>query len=91
VTGSPSPSAFVAVAVSVWFVVGEAGESETVAVGSSPATVTGADVTGAEFPVPSLAVTRARTRSPSSPFPAVPRFSVEPVAPEMSAPFFVHW
>ena len=90
-TGSPSASARVAVAVSVWLVVGPAGLSPTVAVGAELATVAGEDVTGLLESRPSDAVARTRIWSPRSPLPAVARLSVEAVAPAMSTPFFVHW
>ena len=90
-TVSESASARVAVAVSVSLVPGEAVFRLTVALGAVLVTVTGDEVTGAEFAEPSSAVTRTRIRSPRSPLPAVPRFSVAEVAPAMSVPFFVHW
>ena len=58
------------------------------------ATVTGAEVTGAEFELPSLAVTRTRIRSPRLPLPPFAvwdRSSVDEVAPVMSVPFLDHW
>ena len=54
-------------------------------------TVTGLEVTGALVAWPSSTVTRTRIRSPLSPFPAVARFSVAPLAPEMSVPLRDHW
>ncbi len=54
-------------------------------------TVTGLEVTGALLALPSSTVARTRIRSPLSPLPAVPRFSVGPVAPEMSVPLRDHW
>ena len=71
--------------------VGLAGARPTVAVGAELATVTGSDVVGPELPSPSETETRTRIRSPSSPLPAVARFSVAPVAPAMSVPLRVHW
>ncbi len=86
-----SRSLFVAFAVSVAFVFGEWLSRATVAVGAVFCTVTGEEVMGEESSDPSFAVTRTRIRSPRSPLPAVPRFSVDEVAPPMSEPFFVHW
>ncbi len=93
-TVSPSTSALVAVAVSVSFVPGELVFRATVAVGAVLATVTGLEVTGAEFAEPSLAVTRTRIRSPRLPLPPFAvwdRSSVDEVAPVMSVPFLDHW
>ncbi len=90
-TASPSASAPEAVAVSVPFVVGEAGASDTVAVGGEFCTVTAADVDGADESVPSLATTRTSIPSFLSPLPACDRSSVAPVAPGMSLPFLRHW
>ena len=62
----------------------------TVALGAVLPTVTGEDVTGDEFAVPSLAVTRRRIRSPLSPRPATDMSRTAAVAPAMSVPFRVH-
>ncbi len=91
VTVSPSRSVFVAVAVSVAFVLGVWSLSATVALGAVFRMVTGDEVSGTEVSEASETVTRTRIRSPLSPFPAVARFRVGVVAPAISIPFFVHW
>ena len=70
---------------------GEDGLSETVAVGGAFVTVTGAEVAGALWSVPSLPTTRTAIASPRSPLPATPRSSEADVAPGISTPFFTHW
>ncbi|MBF4766143.1 hypothetical protein ISU07_23675, partial [Nocardioides islandensis] len=74
-TASPSASDFVAVAVTVWFVVGPVGDNTTVATGALLPTVT-ESLTVVPDRVPSLGVTSTRTTSPLSPLPTTPRFSV---------------
>src|SRR5215207_5006470 len=88
---APSGSAFVAVAVTVAFVVGLAGDRPTVADGAELITVTGSDVVGPELASPSETATRTRISSPSSPLPAVARVSVAAVAPTMSRSLRIHW
>jgi hypothetical protein len=75
VTVSPSASARVAVAVSVWLVFGEAGDRDTVAVGSEFATVA-ESLTVEPLAAPSPGVTSTETVSPLSPWPAPERSSV---------------
>jgi len=71
--------------VTVWPVVGEAGESVTVAVGALSATTAEA-VSTAPSAAPSFGVTSTETVWPRSPFPACERSSVAPVAPGTTAP-----
>ena len=87
---SPSASLWVAVAVTIALVSGEAGARPTVALGAELAIVTGLEVTAGLVAAPSLTVTRTRIRSPRLPLLAPLRSSVEPVAPAMSVPLRVH-
>ena len=85
-TGSPSASVFVVVALSVSFVFGPAGESATVADGVLFTTVA-VSVTGVPAAAPSVGVTMTVIVSPLSPCPAADRSSVAPVAPATTVPF----
>ena len=90
-TVSPSESAFVAVAVRTWFVVGAAGARETVAAGAVFAIATALEVSGEDDAPPSPPVTRTVSWSPLSPSPTWERSRVDPVAPARSAAFRRHW
>ncbi len=68
------------------FVVGEAGASETVAVGALFATVA-LSVAAEPSTLPSLGVTSTVTVSPASPWPACERSRAGPVAPATTEPF----
>jgi len=87
VTGSPSPSAFVAVAVRTSPVFGLAVSSATVAVGLWLTPTCAVSVAAALVAVPSSTVTETSIVSPSSPFPGCERSSVGPVAPATTTPF----
>ena len=91
VVASTSASETPAVAVSVSFVFGLAGASETVAAGALFAIVTCAEASGAPSIVPSPARTESEIWSPWSPFAAALRSSVAEVAPAIAEPFFSHW
>ena len=73
VTGSWSASLLVAVAVTVWFVVGLAGASETVAVGRWFAPTVAESLVVAPSTVPSFGVTVTVIASPLFPFPGTYR------------------
>ena len=85
-TVSPSASDFVVAAVSVSLVCGLADESATVAAGAVFATVA-VSVAAAPLTVPSFGVTVTETASPWSPWPAVERSKIGPVAPATTVPF----
>ena len=91
VTGSRSASPTEAVAVSVWFVRGLAGASDTVAVGALFATVSAEEVTVEPASAPSVGRTETEIASPLSPWPAALRSSVGEVAPAIAEPFLRHW
>ena len=78
-------------AVTIPAVPAGSGDSETEALGAVLATVTAGASKGSLCSEPSEAVTITPIESPRSPRPATDRSSVDPVAPAMFEPFFVHW
>ena len=79
----------VAVAVSIWLVVGVDVLRPTVAEGGELATITAAEVSGVLVCAPSEPVTWRVMLSPLSPLPLVERSSVEAVPTVV--PFRFHW